>query len=172
VGAAMGSGMARRSTGTRIYMTLVGLLLATSGGIFSWLMWRSFSRARQIDDWPRVPCAVIESSVESRRDDPEWPDSMPQEYRFRVRYAYDWEGRSFESDRYRLRGASWSSGEEQARALVGRYPAGSVAECSVNPGSPEIAVLEGESKAPGYSLWFPLIFVVGGLGIVVGAWRR
>jgi hypothetical protein len=168
----MGSGMARRSTGTRIYMTLIGLLLALSGGIFSWLMWRSFSRARQIEAWPRVPCAVLESVVESRRDDPEWPESMPQEFRFRVLYAYDWQGRTYESDRYRLRGSSWSSGPEEAEILVGRYPEGSVAECSLNPEDPQLAVLEGESKAPGFSLWFPLLFVVGGLGIVAGAWRR
>jgi hypothetical protein len=32
-------------------------------------------------------------------------------------------------------------------------------------------VLEIESKAPGYSLWFPVLFVVGGFGIMVGAWR-
>jgi hypothetical protein len=32
-------------------------------------------------------------------------------------------------------------------------------------------VLKRDSKAPGYSLWFPIIFVVGGLGIIVGAVR-
>lgn len=167
----MGSGVAKRSTGTRIYLTAIGLLLALIGGVFSWLMWRSFARARAIEAWPQVPCAILESGVESRRDDPDWPEAMPQEYRFRVRYRYDWDGADYEGDRHRLRGSSWSSSEENVLPLVAEYPAGSVAECRVNPEDPEVAVLEGESKAPGYSLWFPLLFVVGGVGIVVGAWR-
>ncbi|MFP6880316.1 MAG: hypothetical protein VCA34_05170, partial [Roseibacillus sp.] len=36
---------------------------------------------------------------------------------------------------------------------------------------PSFAVLKRDSKAPGYSLWFPIIFVVGGLGIILGAVR-
>lgn len=168
----MGSAMARRSTGTRIYITAIGLLLALSGGVFSWLMWRSFARARAIDAWPVVPCAVLESRVESRRDDPDWPESMPQEFRFHVLYRYDWEGQEYEGGRYRLRGSSWKSGEDQVLPLVAEFPAGSVSQCRVNPADPTVAVLRGESRAPGYSLWFPLLFVVGGLGIAIGAWRR
>ena len=97
---------------------------------------------------------------------------MPQEFRFRVLYRYDWEGESYDSERYRLRGSSWSSMPDKAEALVERYPRGSIAECRVNPDSPAEAVLRQESKAPGYSLWFPLLFLVGGLGILIGAWRR
>lgn len=164
--------MASRSTGARVYLTLIGLLLAFVGGLFSWLMWRSFDRARAIDDWPEVPCAILESDIESRRDDPAWPEEMPQEYRFRVVYRYDWEDRALESTRYRLRGASWSSSPAKAEALVDRYPQGTVASCRVNPEEPGEAVLEGESKAPGYSLWFPLLFLVGGLGVAGGAWRK
>lgn len=167
-----GKGMPARTTGARIYLSLIGFLLALAGGVFSWLMWRSFDRARQIDAWPSTPCAILESSVESRRDDPDWPREMPQEFRFRVLYQYDWEGRAYESDRYRLRGASWKSRPDEARDLVDRYPRGSVAECRVNPDAPSEAVLEGESRGPGYSLWFPLIFVVGGAGVIIGAWRR
>ncbi|BCX49554.1 hypothetical protein HAHE_34620 [Haloferula helveola] len=164
--------MAQRTTGARIYLTLIGLLLALAGAVFSWLMWRSFSRASRIDSWPQVPCAILESAVESRRDDPDWGDDMPQGFRFRVRYSYDFEEKNHESDRYRLRGSSWSSSEAGARELVERYPAGSVAECRVSPDDPALAVLEGESRAPGYSLWFPLLFFVGGIGVVIGAWRR
>lgn len=164
--------MATRSTGARVYLTLIGQLLAGAGGVFFWLMWASFDRAREIDGWAEVPCAILESGVESRRDDPDWPEAMPQEYRFRVLYQYDFEGESYESERYRLRGASWKSTPAAAEALVEEYSRGTVAECRVNPAAPEEAVLKGESKAPGYSLWFPAIFVVGGLGVMVGAWVR
>ncbi len=164
--------MPARTTGARVFLSLIGLMLAFVGGIFSWLMWRSFDRAREIDQWPVVPCAILESEVESRRDDPEWPEEMPQEYRFRVLYQYDFGEETYESGRLSLRGASWSGRPDKAEALVGRFPRGSVAECRVNPDAPSEAVLEGESRAPGYSLWFPLLFLVGGLGVAVGAWRR
>lgn len=39
----------------------------------------------------------------------------------------------------------------------------------VNPTEPNFAVLKPDTKAAGYSIWFPLLFVVGGLGIVVRA---
>jgi hypothetical protein len=47
-----------------------------------------------------------------------------------------------------------------------------VTRCRVNPADPAVAVLRIDSRAPGYSLWFPALFVVGGVGIVVGALRR
>lgn len=164
--------MAKRTTGARVYLSLIGLALAGIGGVFTWLMAASYLRAKRIDHWERVPCAILESTVESRRDDPDWPMEMPQEYRFRVRYEYEWQGQSYVGDHYRLRGSSWSSRTESAEALVETFPQGSVATCQVNPDQPGEAVLKGESKAPGYSLWFPLLFVVGGIGITVGAWRR
>ena len=50
-----GRRMAKTSTGTRVYLTLIGLMLALIGGIFFALMWRSFQRARHVDQWPWCP---------------------------------------------------------------------------------------------------------------------
>ncbi|GAA5481018.1 DUF3592 domain-containing protein [Haloferula sargassicola] len=163
--------MRKRSLASRIYLSLIGLSLAGVGGVFAVLMWKSFMRAEDVDHWPLVPCSILESRVGSRRDDPDWPAGMPQEFRFEVRYVYEWQDRQWESTRYRLRGAPWSDTPSAAEELVLKYPEGSVAECHVNPDQPDQAVLRGETKAAGYSLWFPLLFVVGGLGIVAGAWR-
>lgn len=160
--------MSKRSLAACWYLTLIGLMLAAAGGLFSWLMWRSFERAEKIDRWPRTECLILESEAEERQIDP----ARGTERRFKVLYTYRWEGVDFESERYRLRGSSWTSGEEAVRVLEEKYPVGATAECLVNPADPSFAVLEGESKAPGYSIWFPLIFLVGGLGMVVGAWRR
>ena len=160
--------MAQQTIGARLYLTMIGLLLAAAGAVFTWLMWKSFDRAGAIEGWPRVPCAILFSDVEERRIGPE----LPPEYRFQVTYSYEWEDESYESDRYGIRGDSWSKRRDGADALSGTYPEGSVHECSVDPLNPGMAVLHGESKAPGYSIWFPMIFVVGGLGVVVGAWTR
>lgn len=160
--------MAKQSTGARLYLSMIGLLLAAAGAVFTWLMWESFSRAGAIEGWPSVPCAILISRVEERRVDP----ALPSEFRFDVAYSYEWEGEGYESNRYGLRGSSWSKRREKVDALTGKYPVGSLHECSIDPLDPSVAVLRGESKAPGYSIWFPLIFVVGGLGVVVGAWAR
>lgn len=167
-GSAYPSGMAQRNTGARVYLTIIGLMLALVGGLFTWLMWQSFARARAIDSWPQVPCVILESEIDERQVDP----NRPIEYRFRVLYSYEWEGEEYRSERYRLRGSSWSSRRDEPEMLIDQYPAASVQVCRMDPEFPATAVLVGESKAPGYSIWFPAIFVVGGLGVVVGAWRR
>ena len=47
-----------------------------------------------------------------------------------------------------------------------RWPVGKQVEAFVNPKAPKEAVLDHETKAPGYSIWFPGLFLVGGLGIL------
>jgi hypothetical protein len=160
--------MPQRSTGSRVYLTLVGFALALVGGVFAALMWRSFQRARVVDSWPVVPCIILRSDVEERQIDP----NSAVERRFAVLYGYEWQGAPLESQLLKLRGSMWSSKPAGADALLERYPEGSRQQCRVNPADPTIAVLEPESKAPGYSLWFPLLFVVGGLGVMGGAWRK
>jgi hypothetical protein len=164
--------MATSSTGTRVYLSIIGLMLAVVGGFFFALMWRSFQRARDVEKWPVVPCVILRSAADERQVDP----NGPVERRFSVLYGYEWDGGRHDSElrtlRDKRRGGGWTSKENDVQALIGRYPEGSTQECHVNPADPETAVLEVESKAPGYSLWFPGLFVVGGLGIIVGAWRR
>ncbi|RYD60525.1 MAG: DUF3592 domain-containing protein, partial [Verrucomicrobiaceae bacterium] len=160
--------MPQRSTGSRVYLSIIGLMLALAGGLFSWLMWRSFERAREESHWPQVPCVILRSEAETRQID---PNGNP-EYRFAVLYGYHWEGAPREGDLLKLRGSPWISREDAVKIFIEKYPEGSQQQCYVNPAKPEIAVLELESKAPGYSLWFALIFVVGGIGIMAGAWRK
>jgi hypothetical protein len=160
--------MPQRSTGSRVYLTLVGLALALVGGVFTALMWRSFQRARVVESWPVVPCVILSADAEERQIDP----NSPVERRFAVLFGYEWQGLPRESELLKLRGGMWTGKQDVIQRLLDRYPEGSRHECHVNPADPAVAVLEPESKAPGYSLWFPLIFVVGGLGVVVGAWRK
>jgi hypothetical protein len=44
--------------------------------------------------------------------------------------------------------------------------------CFVNPADPSFAILEKDSKAVIYTIWFPGLFVVGGLGMAVQALRK
>lgn len=156
---------ASTSNAGRWYLAGIGLALAAIGGLFCWLMARSYLRAHAMRSWPEVPCVILESGAEERRIDP----SSPPEFRFRVEYGYEWQGKALTSEHWTLRENPWSSAEEKTQVLVRQYPAGSESTCRVDPQHPETAVLRMDSQAPGYSIWFPALFVVGGLGITARA---
>ena len=142
-------------------------MLAAVGGVFTWLMWRSFDRALDQGDWAEVPCRILRSEVLERRIGPD----SPPEFGYGVTFEYRVGGESHSAETVSLRGTSWSSHSEPARSWMERYPLDSEQTCHVNPDDPSQAVLEPDSKGPGYSLWFPLLFVVGGLVMIVNAVR-
>ena len=67
----------------------------------------------------------------------------------------------------------WKGLHEPKRALaeqrIIQFPRGKQTTCRVNPNAVEFAVLNVDSLAPGYSIWFPCLFVIGGLGITYRA---
>ncbi|MDB6078319.1 MAG: hypothetical protein JWO82_2066, partial [Akkermansiaceae bacterium] len=159
---------AKRSLAAAWYLTGIGLVVALAGAVFTWLMWRSFSRAEDIGHWAKVPCVILKSEAEQRQIGP----TEMVENRFAVLYGYQWQGQAFNGDRWKLRGSPWLSRPEQAEELEKEYPVGLATVCLVDPANPASSVLEPESKAPGYSIWFPLLFVVGGGGMILGAWKK
>lgn len=153
------------SVAGRIYLAAIGLSLALMGGIFFWLMWRSFDRARAMHDWPEVPCVILSSEVEERRIDP----NSAAEFRLNVLYGYDWKGEAKTGDHLTWRGNPWTSKSDVIAERSETYPEGLQTTCRVDPSNPDFSVLKPDSKAPGYSIWFPALFVVGGLGITARA---
>jgi len=150
-----------------LYLIFIGLLFCVAGSIFALLMWRSFDRASGQRTWAEIQCSILESRVDQRKIGTD----VGTEYSFAVIYGYSYDGKVFTSDRYSLQGASWSSSKERSQRRADKFPGGATRSCYVNPEDPSSAVLKLDSKAPGYSLWFPLIFIVGGIGIIVGAVR-
>lgn len=146
----------------------IGLSVALAGGLFTALLWRSFAHAREMAHWPEVECRILRSEVGERSIDP----NAPVEYHFEVLYGFRWQEKHHTSERYDSRGGAWSGDRERIEKLIEKYPVGSSAICRVNPAQPEAAVLKPDSKAAGYSIWFPMLFVIGGLGIAIGAVRR
>jgi hypothetical protein len=151
--------------GGRIFLIGLGLSLAAMGGIFVWLMARSFLRAYRMRDWPEVGCLILSSEVGERRHDPE----SPVEFRQELSFGYEWKGQPHTGDHLTLRGSPWSSNRDEVESRVSHYPTGTKTTCRVDPAHPDFAVLKTDSLAPGYSIWFPSLFVVGGLGISVRA---
>lgn len=152
----------------RWFLRGIGLLLILAGGVFLVLMARSFLRAREMASWPEVECVILRSETGERQLGP----AVSPEFRLEVLYGYEWQGNRHESDRFTLRGSPWRSKEEAVEEWRERYPAGRVTTCRVNPADPDLAVLKIDSRAPGYSLWFPALFVVAGVGVIAGSFRR
>ena len=155
----------RASFAGRWYLLVLGLAIALIGALFVGLMARSFLRAREMRHWPELPCVILSSEIDQRVHD----SQSPAEYRHRITFGYEWQGQAKTSDRLTLRGSPWSSKRNLVTRRAAEYPPRSMSTCRVNPADPDFAVLKPDSLAPGYSIWFPALFVIGGLGISIRA---
>ena len=152
----------------RIFLVVLGLSVALLGFLFVWLMGRSYLRAKEMHSWPQVPCVIITSESEERKNDPE----SRTEFRQNVSFGYEWESQVYTSDQLGLRGSPWTSKPNLVESRAAEFPVGMKTVCFVNPANPEMAYLKPDSLAPGYSIWFPALFVIGGLGISISAIRN
>lgn len=150
------------------FLCAIGLSLALIGGVFVWLMARSTLRALDTRHWPEVSCVILRSEIEERQHDP----NSPLEFSHQVTYGYMWQGHAYTSDLLSLRGKSWSSKRDRAAESQRQFAIGKEMRCHVNPQQPQVAVLLPDSLAPAYSIWFPALFVIGGLGMVWKALRN
>jgi len=146
---------------------LLGAAIAAAGAVFVWLMWASFQRARTMDAWTSVPCVILESRLTEEILNP----NTPVNYRPLIRYQYDADGRSFESTRVR-RIETKSSRRPKMEALLAQFPPGTETTAWINPADPADAVLVRDKRTAIYSIWFPALFVVGGLGIALSSLIR
>lgn len=149
----------------RWYLALLGLSLVLVGGVFVWLLARSYLRAREMRNWPEVTCVVLSSELRERRHD----ENSPLEFRHDLSFGYEWQGQARTGTHLTLRNNPWSSKRELTESRIREYPVGKSSTCRVHPTNPDFAVLKTDSLAPGYSIWFPGLFVIGGLGIIVRA---
>ncbi len=156
------------SRGGRWFLVGIGLATAMIGALFVWLMARSYLRAREMHAWPEVECVILSSHIEERVHDPQ----SPREYRVNVQFGYEWQGEARTGDRLTLRGNPWTSKRNLADKRAAEYPPGKTTTCRVHPQQADFAVLKPDSLAPGYSIWFPSLFVIGGLGMAVRALGR
>ena len=144
----------------------MGLFLVLAGMLFTWVLWRAYQRAEETRSWVETPCTIVQSSLHSERPTP----GSNLSYRPEIRYAYEFNGRTF-IGRNIKRVDGRSAHEERVRSTLAQYPAGLQTVCHVNPQSPWEAVLLHGTRAALYSIWFPLLFVAGGFGMIWNALR-
>lgn len=137
------------------------------GAVFGWLMIRSYQHAKASRAWPQTEAVVLRSVIDQRTF-----KGSPTEYRLNVLFGYSYGGEEYTSDRISPRGAKWTKEAESVELLENKYAAGTTHTTWVNPADPGHAILEHDTKAAGYTLWFPALIIIGGGGMVWGALRR
>jgi hypothetical protein len=161
--------MSGSTTSARLLQTLLGLALIIPGAAFIVLLWISYLRAQETRHWTSTPCLILSSRVLTEKPSP----ASPPAHRASIRYRYTVKGASYVGDHIHREGADGpTSDRAKAESVCAKYPPMREATCYVDPAKPESAVLEHVTKAGLYTMWFPLIFVAGGTGMIFAAWRR
>jgi Protein of unknown function (DUF3592) len=156
----------RASIGARCFLSVIGLILAGAGGFFTYQMWQSYKRAAETYAWQEVPCLISYSKVEEER----LTLNSPVSYIPVIKYSFIQEDMSVISEKIKRVAGLKFKDKADAEALVAKYPAGQGAQCFVNPNDPKDVILVRDNKGALYSIWFPLLFVIGGLGMVINIW--
>ncbi len=161
--------------GAQLLKAMVGAALLIIGTIATILLYRAGQRAMETRSWTPTPCQIIDARLE------EAGDRMTADYRVYLTYRYTTAGADHTGTKWRritYQGpradaiSRKTSRREEADALLAQYPPGTNAQCHVNPNKPTEAVLEHQTKAPFYTLWWPALFAIGGAGMIRSALRR
>ena len=148
------------------WLASLGLTLAVAGTVFVAMLWTAWQRAEETRRWTPTPAHILSSQVIPHQESP----SSSRKYRIEVRYRYEVGGKSYISDRIR-RVDGPKGNRDDAEALREQFTPGQSLTCYVRPDDPAFAILRHTTRAALYTLWFPLLFVFGGLRITWGAVR-
>jgi hypothetical protein len=88
-----------------------------------------------------------------------------------VAYDYQFDGKQFTGSKIKLLPTE-ASDPRKLKKKIEAYAEGTNTICYVNPETPTEAVLKKNSKAALYSIWFPFLFIIGGLGMILSALFR
>jgi hypothetical protein len=169
--------MTAPTASARIFKLCIGLFLMAAGLAVTALLFIPYNRAMETRAWTETPCMITESRMEEYRIS-ELAEPVARVF---IKYHYTINNKQYTGTRYQR--VTFAGGDEesvtkrtphfdQAEKLVEKYPVGTTAVCWVNPAAPSEAVLEHHTKAAIYTLWWPMIFAVGGGGIVWSSLRR
>ena len=148
-------------------MIVLGLIVSTMGAFFFLLLGKGFQKARTTMEWKPTPATVTASWVEESQ----FSEDAGPRYKPSLRYEYTYNSKAYTGTRI-MPNDKKSRDKEKIETLLSAYPVDQKVTAFVNPAAPEEAVLDHDTRAPGYSMWFPALFIVGGLGISISALVR
>lgn len=147
-----------------MFSTLFFGVFLAMGLFFLVVMARDFLGTAATYSWKEVPATILSSAVkeENKGDEP---------FTVAVSFRYQWEGRSYTSERYQTSPYSEDNYTE-AYAKIAELPAGTLTYCYVDPKDPGQAVLRRKSLGMALMLLLPLVFVAVGGGGIVATWKK
>jgi hypothetical protein len=169
--------MTSPSLSARLFKLGIGLTLVITGLAVTALLFIPYYRAKETRGWTETPCVI---TVSEQKEDHSG-DLSKTTHRVFISYRYSFDGQELTSSRVQRRTFAGEDDEQlsyktphasKADDLVAKYPVGLATKCRVNPADPVDAVLEHQTEAAIYTLWWPLLFAVGGAGIAWSALRR
>ena len=144
-----------------------GLSVAVIGLIFVYGLLVAYGKAKETRSWQVTSCLVVKSEIQEFRPTP----NSPFYYVSVVEYVYNYGGKD-RTGKSIKRVDGPSSNRKRAEKKIAPFPEGKRTQCWVNPDDPDRAILKQSTLAPLYTLWFPGLFVVAGVGNALNAIRR
>jgi hypothetical protein len=151
----------------RIWKVVMGAFLIAIAWVLVQYLWNSHQRAALMDAWREVPCQITRLDV----DDSLRNQRGMTKYLMVVAYEYEFDGKKFTGSKIKLLPTE-ASDPRKLKKKIEAYAEGTNTICYVNPETPTEAVLKKNSKAALYSIWFPFLFIIGGLGMILSALFR
>jgi len=151
----------------RIWKVVMGVFLIAVASVLVQYLWHSYERAALMDAWQEVSCKITKLDV----DDSSRNQRGMTKYLMVVAYDYQFDGKEFTGSKIKLLPTE-ASDPRKLKKKIEAYAEGTDTTCYVNPQTPTEAVLKKDSKAALYSIWFPFLFIVGGLGMIFSALFR
>lgn len=151
----------------RIWKIVMGTFLIIVASVLVQYLWHSYERAALMDGWAEVPCQITKLEV----DDSLRNQRGMTKYLMIVAYDYQFDEQPFEGNKIK-RLPTEASDPRKLKEQIETYAEGTETICYVNPENPSEAVLKKDSKAALYSIWFPFLFIIGGLGMIFSALFR
>ena len=144
-----------------------GSIVAFIGSIFVYGLLMAYGKAKETRSWQVTPCLIVKSEVQESKPTP----NSPFYYVSLVEYVYNYKGTErIGKSIKRVDGPS--SDRKKAEKKILPFPKGKRTQCWVNPKDPDRVILKQSTLAPLYTIWFPGLFVVAGIGIALNAIRR
>ncbi len=158
--------MATRHLSGPAFGFAVGVPTTLIGIVFVVFLYLAYQRAKETRSWLPRPCVIEKSEIQWAKTTPH----SPIRYRADIRYRYRLGDQSHTSTRIKRVDGS-SADRKTVEQVIRNYPPGSIHTCFVDPQNASFAILEHATIAPIYTIWFPCLFILGGLGIIIGGTR-
>lgn len=158
------------ATNVELVLRVVGSGAIAIGALTAYATVRMRLKVGQSHKWPTVPGEIVSSELES--DIERHDRKRITTYAAAIRYAYEVDGKTYESDQIQLGGSSETSEPEEFERMVKRYPEGKRVKVYYDPDAPATATLEPGELGGIYNMAMVAggFILVGGIIVALTIW--